>query len=391
MSLTIGPNASYENYRLTGLSRPKNEILFGNNQKIINDTVKLQIPNDLDRRGTINEIVRAIRSAKNVAILTHVDPDLDAAKSASVLKDIIGQQKNIQKVETFITGNLPEDLGSLEDTKFFKQAAMKDPGKKFDLVIAVDCPTKALLREAVEIFNNADKTIKIDHHPDVDNYAQINFIDEDASAAAQLVKSLIKPLNVELTPDIANKLTTGIFSDTFGLRVFKDPVKVFKDCMDLAKTGIDVNKIIKSCTDRISKASLSFYPKALEKIKFSDDGLIAYLIEDKGFKKTYPKELQNDKDSINNIFIKKIAGSIFPNIEGVKIGLLLREQPDGSTKVYMRGNDVIVNDIAAKFGGGGHKHAAACIIPGKPEAAIKNLLEICTKKLAQEKQLSQIA
>jgi phosphoesterase RecJ-like protein len=58
----------------------------------------------------------------------------------------------------------------------------------------------------------------------------------------------------------------------------------------------------------------------------------------------------------------------------VRVACLLRGRGD-EVKVSLRGKgDVDVNRIAARFGGGGHRNAAGCTVPGPLEHATREVL-----------------
>ena len=381
-------NTNFTKYQPSNLAQPKynNIVPFRNIHR--NDLISFSgKATNSEKEAKINEIVKTIKNAKKVAILTHVSADGDAVGSLAAMRELVAKQKNVKKVEAFIVGNIPENFKSLEDTKSFQYITKKTPGnilnEKYDLVITVDAARKYMLANAAKIFDNADKTIKIDHHPDSEDYAKINLVDENASSASQVIKELVKPLGVKLTKNIASDLYLALLTDTQGFRFPKDPVKAFEDATDLSKTGIDVQNIYRNCMDRISKPLLDVYTKALQNIEFSNDGSIAYYIQDQETQKTYPEEVKSDRAGAKEV-LKKIYEIILPNIKGVKASMMLNETFDGATTASLRGRNIPVNDIAKQFGGGGHEFAAGCKINEKPEKALEILLKAFQEKKERE-------
>jgi phosphoesterase RecJ-like protein len=62
------------------------------------------------------------------------------------------------------------------------------------------------------------------------------------------------------------------------------------------------------------------------------------------------------------------------SLASVRVACLLRER-GGQVKVSLRGKgDVDVNTIAARFGGGGHRNAAGCTVPGSLDDATRAVL-----------------
>lgn len=71
------------------------------------------------------------------------------------------------------------------------------------------------------------------------------------------------------------------------------------------------------------------------------------------------------------------------NIEGVEVGLLFREQADGTVKVGFRSFNIDVAKIAAAFGGGGHVRAAGCSLQADLQTAVKQVVAAVTKEIEQ--------
>ena len=61
-------------------------------------------------------------------------------------------------------------------------------------------------------------------------------------------------------------------------------------------------------------------------------------------------------------------------IEGVEVGITIREKPDGTCKASLRTfESVNAAEIAKAFGGGGHKKAAGCTMTGTVEEIIRQV------------------
>ena len=65
-------------------------------------------------------------------------------------------------------------------------------------------------------------------------------------------------------------------------------------------------------------------------------------------------------------------------VEGVEIGVTIREKPDGTCKASFRTFEKInAAELAKFFGGGGHPQAAACRLDCSVDEAVKLLIEKC--------------
>jgi phosphoesterase RecJ-like protein len=67
--------------------------------------------------------------------------------------------------------------------------------------------------------------------------------------------------------------------------------------------------------------------------------------------------------------------------KSTEIAMVLKENPNGDTKISLRSKNIDISKIAGFFGGGGHRLAAGCIIEKTPEDAINEILPIAKKQL----------
>ena len=185
--------------------------------------------------------------------------------------------------------------------------------------------------------------IKIDHHVVVDSYGDINYEDSSASSASQLVARLYKDNDeLKISKDGAAALYLGIVGDTSRFLYRNTDERTFDACIALLKTGIDIVEIY----NRIYLRSAS----ELEVNKFilnnyQVEGGVAYYI------------LTND--DLKKLNISRERGSDFVNIlSGIKeykVWMAITENVvDNNWRVSIRSRDVAINQVAAKYNGGGH-------------------------------------
>ena len=163
-------------------------------------------------------IIEEIKKAKKIIIFHHIAPDGDSLGSALALRELIEQMDNVEIVDNAITNYVPEVYKFLPDIDKFKKVGNSSLYNSYDLAIVVDCASKERLGDTTELFNNAKKTISIDHHISNGGFADIDFIDTSVSAAGELVFSLIEPMGVNFTKNIATNLYTAILTDTGGFK-----------------------------------------------------------------------------------------------------------------------------------------------------------------------------
>jgi len=397
MSLNIS-NVYNKPYVFAGNNYKNNlkTVSFGG-QELITPEVQEKLP----------QIAAEIQKANKIAIFTHINPDEDAIGSSAALKNLILTNYSDKQVDVFIEGKTPHGAKCVNDINSFEPLDKKSDfeaikARNYDLAISVDCANRDLMKDGSKIFDSAKRTIKIDHHPDdknINNYADINLVCEEATAASQVVLLLADHMDVPLNKKLATDIYMAIVGDTAGFRYMKKPDGVFEDCSRLTKTGINTREIYCKTMDYMPKEALKFYGQVLNNIKFSEDGKIAYLIDDSLAKRdnktgryiNTSKTLKKDgleKADVKGI-LDNVLGIIMPNIAGVKIAVKINEQEDRikgcmDTGASLRGNGVAVDEFAEKHGGGGHEFAAAFI--GSREKAADIVKDISVYLKDKERQ-----
>ena len=82
------------------------------------------------------------------------------------------------------------------------------------IVLAVDVSDEKRLGACTALREVSAHTVQIDHHPTNPLYMEVNSVDGSAPATAVMIREQLKVLDVDLTPEIAVCLYTGISTDT---------------------------------------------------------------------------------------------------------------------------------------------------------------------------------
>jgi bifunctional oligoribonuclease and PAP phosphatase NrnA len=233
---------------------------------------------------------------------------------------------------------------------------------RFDVAVLTDCPnparTEGLIDQARKI---STIVVNIDHHPDNHRYGDVNWIEPAAAATGELVYALLCELGSPITSDIATNLYTAVHTDTGSFRYSNVTPRTFRIAAELVDAGADPAFVASALYERREAGSLRWLSEVLGRINVSDDGRVAWLPLPAG---TVPESFIEGEDLVN-----------YPrSIGSVRVACLLRELAE-HVKVSLRGKgDVDVNRIAARFGGGGHRSAAGCTIPGPLDRATAEVL-----------------
>ena len=85
--------------------------------------------------------------------------------------------------------------------------------------------------------------IDVDHHHDNTGYGTINLIVADASSTAEIVRDLARELGVELTPELAQAIFVGLYTDTGQFSYSNTTPKAYRLAAELAEAGVDPQEI----------------------------------------------------------------------------------------------------------------------------------------------------
>ena len=314
------------------------------------------------------EIVKLIAEAGGVAIFPHVSADGDAIGSSLALalalknagkKAVVYIDENIPAVYRFLSGN--------ELTCFY------DPQDEvMDVNIALDTGDVGRLGTRGEAFFKAPCTINIDHHVTNTKFALYNYVDAASASTGEIVYTLLKKLKYPIDRDMAACLYTAISTDTGGFKYSNTTAETHKIAAELLATGIDIGELSQRIFDNTTYTKLKLTQKAIEKLELSEDGRLAVVvISQSDLQSTGASD--EDCDGIVNIG---------RSIEGVEVSLLVKERNADEVRINLRSKTYVdVSEIAAAFGGGGHKRAAGCTVKGALQEVKEQLTKAVREKL----------
>lgn len=303
---------------------------------------------------SFKRIYKAIKKYDTIVIARHVGPDPDALGSSIGLKEAI--LHNFSNKKVYVVGSPASrfryigNIDKLDEIDYEKS-----------LLIVTDTPDIKRI-DGVNI-NNFNYIIKIDHHPFVEKYGNIELIDDKASSASQLIIELIKNNNMKVNTEIASKLYIGLIADTNRFLYSYTSYKTFELVAWLIKkTKLDF-------TDLYS----NLYNRPLREIRFSgylssnlvvtENGLGYLKITDEIL-----KQYEVDPSTAGNLIEN------FNNIQEVKvIAFCSEDKGNNYVKCSIRSKGPIINEVTSNYNGGGHIYA--CGARPKTFAEVDNMLK----------------
>lgn len=311
--------------------------------------------------STLDNILDEINKAESIVILTHENPDGDAIGTGLALYHAL---KQYGKKPDIIMPEYPRIFEFLPGTGEIK----KESGvEKYDLAISVDCATIKMLNGFANYFENAKVKVSIDHHSTNTMFGDLNYVNPDAPACAQILLVVLEYFKIDINKDIGTCILTGIITDTGGFKYSGVTSETFEFVAWLLNKGINVSKIYRKVLQTKTRANFELNRIAIDRLEFFEDGKVAF---------TYITKEDEERVNAGNGDHEGIVES-GRDIEGVEVSIFLRETDKGC-KVSMRSNEYVnVSDVCLLLGGGGHVRAAGATMQ-------------CTIEQAKEKILRQI-
>ena len=192
-------------------------------------------------------------------------------------------------------------------------------------------------------------TICIDHHLEAQGFADFDLIDEEATSTGEIVYRVLQQLQgPHLTRSMATNLYCAIMTDTGSFRFPRVDAEIHRIAASLLEYGADPVSVYSNVYERWSNGRIHLLGEMLAGLKSGFNGQLAYVtITREMLERTGTTE--EDADNF----------TVYPmSIEGVKMGILFLELPEG-VKISVRSKgDVPANLLAKQFNGNGHKNAA---------------------------------
>lgn len=306
------------------------------------------------------KIYRMIKKYDTIVIARHIGPDPDALGSSIGLRDSIRKTFPNKKVYTVgCPANKFKYMGTLD--------RISEDVYDNALLIVTDTPDKRRV-DVVDIDRFKAK-IKIDHHPFIETFCDIEWIDDSASSASQMIVELINHTKLVMDKDVASVLYMGLVADTDRFLFQYTTPKTFRLVAKLIEdTNLDFTTLYPNLYTRPFK-EIKFQGYIANNLTVTENGL-GYIKLTDDILKEYNVDVATGGNLINN----------FNFIDEIKAwSILTEDKNNGVIRVSIRSRGPIINEVASEFGGGGHKFASGVKLKNFDEAdeLIEALDEAC--------------
>jgi len=160
---------------------------------------------DLDR------VVDAIRMNDRFVVAAHENPDGDAL--GSMLATTLGLRATGKDAVMFLSGTAPTP-GEYRflDLDGLCRELPDDVGDR--VLLAVDCANERRIGPDNDPVERPKLVLNVDHHHDNSRFGDVSLVVDEASSTSEIVRDILRELDVALTPAIAEALYVGLVTDT---------------------------------------------------------------------------------------------------------------------------------------------------------------------------------
>ncbi len=312
-------------------------------------------------RIDVEQCAALLSAHDDILILTHAHPDGDTLGAGfALLRALLALGKRARVVN--------DDPIPAKYSYLYDDIEPREFEEKY--VVAVDVATENLLGSLNQKYSGRID-LCIDHHMTNAEYAD-KLLLRDAPAACEIVFDVIKALGVSIDKKIAGCLYTGISTDTGCFRYSSTTAHSYRLAAQLIDLGADNGVINRLMFETKSKSYVYLERMALNGLQLFCGDRVAVL--------TVTQEMY-DKTGSNEQETEALA-PLTRQIEGVEIGITIREKKDKTCKASLRTYESVNAAALAKcFGGGGHAQAAACRFDCSVEEAKKLIVAKCAEFL----------
>jgi len=303
------------------------------------------------RAITAREAVALLTAPAPTVVLFHARPDGDAVGSAFALALWLREMGS--PAWCLCADEVPARLRFLiegiQESVLPEHMPAEFSGAR---VVSVDTASPAQLGRLFEHYEGRID-LMIDHHGKGSPYAD-HYIRPQAAACAEVLFDLMAEAGCEVPPACAALLYAAISADTGCFRYSNVTRDTHLRAAALVESGIDAAEINRRLFEVKSMELLRAERAGFDRLSLYEDGRVAIV--------SFPYALRTELGLCDEHLETLV--DVARCVEGVEVAVAIRQStPEGVFRVSMRANvDFDVAEVAATFGGGGHRRAAGATV-----------------------------
>ncbi|MDD5761868.1 MAG: bifunctional oligoribonuclease/PAP phosphatase NrnA [bacterium] len=312
-------------------------------------------------RGDLSAICRVLREKDRFLVACHENPEGDAIGSELALALAL---RKMGKTATVLNADpVPANLLFLPGAG---TVVFEEDGSKYDVAVVVDCGSPERTGRVGRELRKCPLLVNIDHHRTNGDLGELALVDPDAAATGLLIHRVLSAMGYEIGLDVATNIYVAVLTDTGSFHYGSSSPEAFEVAGEMVRRGVDPWAVAEQVYETQSALRLRLLGRVLDSLEVAADGRVACIttmLEDL-------REFASGKDALEG-FIN------YPrSIVGAEVAVSFREEEGGVFRVSFRSKGrVDVSAVAARFGGGGHRNAAGCTVPGTLAGVKDRVLE----------------
>ncbi len=351
---------------------PENVAYYGGKSQQVekNTRVKARV-----KAQALREI---ITGKDRVIIMGHRLADIDSFGSAvGIYRIALTLEKRAHIVIDDVTTSIQPFVQLFRDNPDYEEdmiinstTALELAGSNSVLVVVdVDKPS---ITECPGLLKSCKSIVVLDHHrrgsETIEN-ATLSYVEAYASSACEMVSEILQYIgdNIRIRPDEADCMYSGIMIDTNNFMT-KTGVRTFEAAAFLRRNGADVTRVRK-----LFREDANEYKARADTVSQAEI-----------YKNSYAISICTSEDLQSPTGVGAQAANELLNIKGVKASFVLT---DYQNQVYVSArsiDEVNVQIIMERLGGGGHMNIAGCQMEDvslmEAISIIKNTLDAMTQE-----------
>ncbi len=309
------------------------------------------------RSAAVAEVLAALDGAESAILTTHINGDGDGIGSEVALAAWLRARGtpahilNPTPVPQALRFVVPDDSWVVDPST----SEARELCAAADVAVVLDTgevPRIGRVRSLIAGLAN----VVVDHHPPGDQpIAGVSFRDPSACATGELVFDIMTAARGPWPAEADLAIYVAILTDTGSFRFSNSSPASHNIVAELLGRGVSPEDTYRRVYGTFSYRRVRLLQSALEELEVDPDSRVAWM--------TVPSEAYDELGATAD----DLGGLVdYPrSVEGVDVGLLFRKTAKGGIKVSFRSNGAVdVNELARRFGGGGHRGASGALIEG---------------------------
>ncbi len=309
-----------------------------------------------------SEILSLIQQYETIIVHRHVRPDPDAYGSQGGLVEMIKYSYPDKKVYA---------VGEEEPSLYFLKRLDVIDDSVYEGALVIVCDTANQERICDSRYAKGEKLVKIDHHPNEDQYGDVLWVDTAASSCSEMIYELYesgKESGLKLNDEAARLLFAGMVGDTGRFLYPSTTQRTLAVAGELITYDFNRNELFNNMYEMDPKV-LKLQGYVYQNFEMDENGCAVV---------TMTKEVLQEFNVVPSE--ASLLVSTLGDVKGIKAWVFFIEEAD-QIRVRLRSKGPIINTIAKNYNGGGHPMAAGASIFSWDEKAlvVKELQQVCAQ------------